>query len=108
MTSDDVRPFFGEIPEVLGENTVGRRPDPQPRTGTWEERRQWYIAENCCPRPGCHRDLDDGACPGCGWTFADEKPVPVWTPESEDDYTVTLPTQLGLVEEYAPAEVDAA
>jgi len=46
-------------------------PEPAPvmreRRGTYEERRRWFIAENCCPRPGCHHTLDDGACPQCGW-----------------------------------------
>lgn len=83
-------------------------PQPAPvmhgRRGTYEERRQWFIDEGCCPRPGCHVPLDDGACPQCGWTLADERNVG-WTPEQEPDYTATLPLALTL-EEYAPAAVE--
>lgn len=97
--SDDVRPFFGEEEEVLSAPTPA--PVRHERRGTFEQRRQWWIAEGACPRPGCHVELDEGCCPQCGWTLADEKPAPV-TVEQSDDYVPTLQLALTL-DEYAEA-----
>jgi hypothetical protein len=99
---EEIRPYWGESAEVL--------PGPsfpaavEERRGTYEQRRQWFIDENRCPRVGCHTSLDDGACPQCGWTLADERQVG-WTPEKKDDYVPTLPLPF---DEFAPADTGEA
>jgi len=89
----DVRPFFGEEPEVLS------APTPEPvlhvRRGTFEQLRQRWIEDGFCPRPACHAKVDGGVCPGCGWTLADERPVE-WMPQSDENYVPTLPLALTL------------
>lgn len=108
---DDVRPFFGEQPEVLGESSLyWYTPQPQPRRGPVDDgldaRIAVSIAEGICP--WCKRDLDlDLFCSTCGLNAAAPRQRR-HTIEQTDDYVTTLPdrTLLQDAEEYSPAVVD--
>ena len=46
-----------------------------PERHTFDGWRQKRIAEGVCPRSYCLTPLEEGACPTCGWTLADERPL---------------------------------
>jgi len=104
---NDVRPFFGEFPDVIGSGRIPWNAEPiESREFGWEGVRDRYIADGCCPMVGCHRELVEGGCPGCGWSVLEEK-LRERTPADEPDYLPTLPSVL-FVDEYAPASLDDA
>lgn len=106
--TDDVRPFFGEQSEVVGEWALHWTHVSEPARGPvgdyLDKRIAQFTADGVCAM--CMRDLDEtGVCGTCGFNPALPR-VPEWTPEQQDDYAVRL-SQLSIVDEYAPAAVDA-
>lgn len=72
----------------------------QGRTFGWAGVREHRIAEGRCPLPGCFGKLDDSFnCAGCGNTSL---------PATPPTRIVDLPQPVLPVDEFAPAEVDAA
>src|SRR4051794_30840449 len=103
---EDVRPFFGERSEPVG--PVPPRSRPQPWRGTIDDRRQWKIAEGICPRPACNTELDDEACPRCGWSLVEERMrdrLAAREQPQDDEWLPTLPLAL-QIDCFGPANVD--
>ncbi len=71
--SDDVRAYWGELPEVLGDGRHGWQAETHDRGGNVETRWQQRIAAGECPRVSCPGRLDDGACIVCGWSLLEER-----------------------------------
>lgn len=105
--ADDPRPFYGERSEPVGTSaTTWRRDDGHHRAGTWEQHRQWRIAEGICPRPACGTELEEGACSRCGWSLLEEQMNQrVRAKEPAPDYLPRLPGAL-FIDEYAQANID--
>lgn len=106
---EEIRPFFGEESEPVGEWSLHWTHVTDERRGTMADhldaRIAQFTADGMCAM--CMAELDDDAvCPTCGFNPAVPR-RPEWTPEQADDYVVTLPPAQ-LFDEYAPAEVDAA
>lgn len=100
----DVRPFFGENSEPAG--VVPPREQPQPTYATYEQRRQWRMAEGLCP--ACSTATRDDFCERCGWSLMKEcenERARAAQVEERDDYLPRLPGALFL-DEYGPANVD--
>jgi hypothetical protein len=98
---EDVRPFFGDLPEPLPAPEPDRTPR-EPRR-TFEERRQLDIQAGRCPV--CHNDIEPGeACTFDGWSLLEEQlRERIRTVEQRDDYVERLP---GALDEYGPAQVE--
>ncbi len=99
---DDVRPFFGETPEPLGENLEPHTPKPVD-SRTPAEWRELRIADGMCGFSNCAGQLDkDFYCATCGQVSL---PRPVETVlEDQPEYLPTIPGALWPVDEYAPAD----
>ena len=101
---EEVRPYWGETVEVLSGPEYDRQ--PRPTTRTFQERREAKIADGDCPLPGCGGRLDEAwYCSQCGQVSlpgqTPETPAPLELPRYP--LALTIP-----VDEFAPAEVDAA
>jgi hypothetical protein len=103
----DVRPYWGEQSEPAG--VVPPREQPEPVRRTIDDRRQWKIAEGICPRPACNTELDEGACPRCGWSLVEERMRDRLRareePEPDAEWLPTLPLAL-QIDCFGPANID--
>ena len=104
IAEQDVRPFFGELPETVGESL---RPSRQPRqeSHTPAEWRELKIADGLCPMVGCGGTLDEDLfCSTCGNTSL---PRPVEDEPLDELELPVYPVALSF-DEYAPTSVDEA
>lgn len=99
--------FCGFPPELVGgpDPTTTVRPARvrSERSGTVDQIRQWRIDDGECPRV-CPGQLEDGCCPVCGWSLLEER----MRERLEAREVAVLPEQQIPLEEFGPAEVDAA
>ncbi len=103
--------FVGFPPEIVGgpdpvdpleRSRMNKKPGMTP--AEWREQN---IAEGLCPMVGCGGTLDkDLFCSQCGEVSL-PRPVEAVL-EDSPEYIPTIPGALWPVDEYAPAEVDAA
>lgn len=100
--SRDVRPFFGEESETLGDSRHPWQPDTHDRGGNVEARWQRRIQAGTCPRVACQTELDDGFCPRCGWSLLDEQMRRRL--EQKEQKLPELPAEL-TVDCFAPADL---
>lgn len=102
----DVRPYFGELPEPVG-HPAPSRPTRQPVAKPIEEWRRSRILEGLCPRPSCLTELDEDACPRCGWSLLEEQMTARLNrvEDRDDDWLPTLPQAL-TIDCYADANLD--
>ncbi len=99
----DVRPFFGEVAEVLGDSRHGWQAEQHDRGGNVETRWQQRIADGLCPRVACQTELDDGFCPRCGWSLLDEQ-MRQRIAAKEHEPLPELPAEL-TIDCFAPADL---
>jgi hypothetical protein len=109
LTDQDVRPYWGEESEPVGEwalhwTHVADAPHA-PISDHLDARVARFTADGVCAM--CMAELDeDGVCAICGFNPALPRKTEA-TVEQLDDYVTTLPSALRLDDEFAPAQLEA-